>query len=213
MKPIKHVWFDMEGTLTVHTPKWESAHNKLLLETYSEVTGKPVSDQLWREYCAIYVQQGTHSAAFRSLGLPSDFWQLRFAKLDEEKYYAPDERVYATLNKIRNVVPISLFSNAKPDRIARTLKVIEVDSGWFTHILSGDEVPERKPELHGFHRLIELSALDPGEILYVGDRVKADIDPAKSLGMQTALVWNSDVSADYSFENFANLKTLFIHSQ
>ncbi len=70
---IKHVWFDMEGTLTVHTPEWEAAHDELLLKTYAAAVGRAPSDELWQEYNQIYQHQGTHSAAFRSLGLPSDY--------------------------------------------------------------------------------------------------------------------------------------------
>jgi HAD superfamily hydrolase (TIGR01549 family) len=209
IKPIKHIWFDMEGTLTVHTPEWEAAHDQLLLETYAEVEGQQPSGALWQEYSAIYREHGTHSAAFRSLCLPSDFWQEHFAKLDEEKYYKPDERVYGTLAKLKDLVPISVFTNAKPERLANTLRVINIDPAWFTFTLTGDEVPERKPALHGFERLLELSQLPAADVLYVGDRVQADILPAKSLAMQTALIWSEDAAADYSFKDFTGLLELF----
>lgn len=206
---IKHIWFDMEGTLTVHTPEWEAAHNELLLKTYAEVANKEPSDELWHEYSAIYKQQGTHSAAFSSLGLPSDYWQQHFAALDEEKYYEPDERVYGTLAKLKDIVPISVFTNAKPDRLQRTLKVIQVDPEWFTHTLTGDDVTQRKPALEGFNRMIEITGLPAEQLLYVGDRVSADIVPAKQVGMQAALVWSADDTADYSFNSMQELLGLF----
>jgi len=206
---IKHIWFDLEGTLTVHTPEWETAHDKLLLETYAKVVGKAPSDELWQEYSQIYQSQGTHSAAFRSLGLPSDYWQKHFATMDEEVYYQPDKRVYNTLAKLKDIVPISIFTNAKPERLQRTLRVINVDGGWFTHTLTGDDVPERKPALDGFHRMITITGLPPKQILYVGDRVKADVMPAKTVGMQAALVWGKSDEADYSFESLDGLLGLF----
>lgn len=199
----------MEGTLTIHTPEWEAAHNKLLLETYAEVTGKAPTQELWSEYSDIYKQFGTHSAAFSSLGLPSDFWQLHFAALDEQLYYKPDERVYGTLEKLKDVVPISVFTNAKPNRLQSTLTVIGVNPNWISHTLTGDDVAERKPSLEGFNKIIGVTGLDPSEILYVGDRVQADIQPANAVGMQSALVWSKSPEASFSFESFDELLTLF----
>lgn len=54
---VKDIWFDMEVTLTAHTPEWEVAHNELLLKTYAEVVGKPPDDKLWQEYSQIYKPQ------------------------------------------------------------------------------------------------------------------------------------------------------------
>jgi FMN phosphatase YigB (HAD superfamily) len=209
MTEIKHVWFDMEGTLTVHTPAWEAAHDTLLLKTYAEVVGKPPTDKLWQEYNKIYQQHGTHSAAFRSLGLPSDFWQKHFMTMNEETYYQPDKRVYGTLAKLKAFVPISVFTNAKPLRLQRSLKVIHIDSTWFTYFLTGDDISERKPSLEGFHKMIEITNLPSNQILYVGDRLQADRIPAKKVGMKTALVWSVSNKADYSFENFESILTLF----
>ena len=129
--------------------------------------------------------------------------------MDEEVYYEPDERVYGTLAVLKDIVPISLFTNAKPDRLRKTLKVIKVDPTWFTHIITGDDVSERKPALPGFHKMIEITGLSPGQMLYVGDRIKADVLPAKTVGMQAAIVWSSSNEADYSFESFEGLLELF----
>lgn len=209
MRPtIKHIWFDMEGTLTVHTPEWEAAHDQLLLEKYAHATGKQPSPQLWQEYSQLYRQHGTHSAAFSSLGLASGYWQQHFATLDEQKYYKPDERVYQTLQKLRAIVPISVYTNAKPARLQNTLRVIQVDPAWFTHLLTGDDVVTRKPALDGFHKMIELSNLQPEEILYVGDRLQSDILPVKKAGMQTGFVWGTNSEADFSFECFADIPRL-----
>jgi len=39
---IQHVWFDMDGTLTVHTPEFDEVHNAVRYKAYSDVTGRPV---------------------------------------------------------------------------------------------------------------------------------------------------------------------------
>jgi len=141
--------------------------------------------------------------------LASDYLQQHFAALDVEKYDKQDERVYDTLAKLKEIVPISVFTNAKPDRLQRTLKVIQVDPAWFTHTLTGDDVAQRKPALEGFHKMIELTGLPADQLLYVGDRVSADIIPAKQVGMKAALVWSADNEADYCFNSFDEILRLF----
>lgn len=207
--PIKHVWFDMDGTLGVHTPEYDKAHNKLRYATYSEVVKKPVTTELIEEYEAIYKREGTNSAVFRSLGLPSHYWMDRFDKLDKSLYYRPIPAVYGTLEKLKDIVPISLFTNDSVMGTEKTLKVIAVEKEWFTHIITGDMVKERKPNLEGYNLVITKTEIPENDILYVGDRVKADVLPARAVGMQTCLVWSKSEEADYSFEKFEDLLSLF----
>jgi HAD superfamily hydrolase (TIGR01549 family) len=116
--------------------------------------------------------------------------------------------VYKTLERLKDIVPISLFSNIKSDEIIRTLNLIKVDRDWFTYIINSDNIANRKPHPEGFYKIIEVSKLPASKILYVGDRVNVDILPAKSVGLKTCLVWGKSAEADYSFENFADILTI-----
>ena len=207
---IKHAWFDLEETLTIRTYEFNEVHNQLRYETYAEVIGKPLTEELKKEFEKLYAKHGSNSAVFRFLGRASDFWQKRFNTLeDKTKYYKPVKTVYTTLEKLKEKVPISIFTNLKPDRIESTLKIIKVDKSWFKFIISGDDIKERKPALDGFYLMIKKSGLPPEEILYVGDRVNVDILPAKKAGMKTGLVWGKSDEADYSFEKFEDILSLF----
>ena len=206
---IKHVWFDLEGTLTIRSDEFNEAHNQLRYETYSEVVGKPLTEELKQDFEKIYAKNGSNSAVFRSLGCASDFWQKCFNKLDKTRYYKPVKTVYSTLEELKEKVPISIFTNLKPEEVESTLKIINVDKSWFKFIISGDDIKERKPVLDGFYLMIKKSGLPPREILYVGDRVKVDVLPAKELGIKTCLVWDKSDEADYSFEKFEDILSLF----
>jgi putative hydrolase of the HAD superfamily len=46
-----------------------------------------------------------------------------------------------------------------------------------------------KPDLKIFYAALAKQPFPPGECLYVGDNPKNDIDPAKSLGIKTALIY------------------------
>lgn len=209
MKSIKHIWFDLDGTLSIHTPEFHEAHNRLRYKTYAEVIGKPLTDEIADEYEQLYKKLGTNSAVFRSLGFPTDYWMKRFNTLDKNDYYRPISDIYETLDKLKEIVPISLFTNDSSNGTEKTLKVINVKKGWFTHIITGDEVPERKPDLHGFRLAVEKSKLSANDILYVGDRVNADIKPAKQVGMQAGLIYSQSPEADYCFSSMTEILDLF----
>ncbi|HTE22118.1 MAG TPA: HAD family hydrolase [Candidatus Limnocylindria bacterium] len=207
--PVKHVWFDLDGTLTVHTPEFHEAHNQLRYETYAKVVKRPVGGALKAEFEELYKKHGSNSAVFRSLGLPSDYWQHYFNSLDETKYFKPSQEINDTLKQLKQIVPISVFTNVKLERLTATLKAIEIDPAWFTVLLTGDDIKERKPALDGFHLMIERSKLPPENLLYVGDRVDVDVKPAKAVGIQTCLLYSSSPEADYCFMSFKDILSVF----
>lgn len=209
MNNIKHVWFDMAGTLTVNTDEFDKVHNALRYQTYASVVGREVDDTLIDEYEVLYKKYGSNSAVFASLGKPSDFWMQYFDQIDQTRYYEPIPDIYETLDKLRHIVPISLFTNARLENIQKTLAVVNVDASWFTHILSGDDVQSRKPALDGFHLMVEKSRLPAESILYVGDRIDVDIKPAHAIGMLTYLVYAKSDEADFSSEDFSDVLRLF----
>jgi HAD superfamily hydrolase (TIGR01549 family) len=209
MADIEHAWFDLDGTLVFHTPKFHQTHNNLRYDTYAAATGRPRTAALEQEYEALYRKYGTNAAVFRSLGLPSDYWALRAQTMEPTRFYKPLPAVYETVQRLAQIVPVSLFSNSKPRSISEKLKAIDVDQGLFTYIIRGDDVAERKPVLDGFHLIIQKSRLPAEAILYVGDRIDADIKPAKAVGMKTCLVWSESPEADYSALNFRELLDIF----
>lgn len=206
---IKHVWFDCEGTLTVRSATFKKVYDRLRYETYARLVKKPLTDKVRQDFEVLYAKHGSNSAVFRSLGCASDFWQQCLSTLDKTHDYRPVKAVFLTLKKLKDKVPISLFTNLKSEGVDTTLKLINVDKEWFTFIITGDDIQERKPSLGGFYAMIKLSQLPPEEILYVGDRVTVDILPAKEVGMKTCFMWGISDKADYSFENFKDILTLF----
>ncbi|MDO8590384.1 MAG: HAD family hydrolase [bacterium] len=209
MLNIKHIWFDLDGTLAIPAPAFSTAHAELKYKTYSEIVKKPVTEELALEYETLYKKHASNSAVFRSLGLPSDYWQQRFNTLDEVKFYEPEPKISRTLEQLRSIVPVSLFTNVKPEKNLKMLAAVGICSDLFTHILTGDDIKERKPSLDGFHAMIEKSKLPPEQILYVGDRIHVDIQPAKAVGMKTCLAWSISDEADFSFTNFGDILSLF----
>lgn len=206
---IRHVWFDVAGTLYKETPEFQVAHDQLRYTTYAKLVGQQDMDKAREEYEALYAKYHSNSAVFRSLGQPSDFWQNAFDELDVEELLRPDSEITETLKAISGQLPVSLFTNFKRKKILSLLQHLQISADYFTHILDGDAVKVRKPDLEGFHKIIELSGAPADQILYVGDRVDVDIKPAKQLGIRTCLVYGQSDEADYGFNEFGDLLTLF----
>src|SRR6266536_537905 len=85
---LKHIWFDLDGTLTIQTTEFHAAHDKLRYEAYTKATGLPL-DQAKRAYDEAYKQHGSNSVVFSSLGRPSDYWQKIYSTMDEITYFKP----------------------------------------------------------------------------------------------------------------------------
>jgi HAD superfamily hydrolase (TIGR01549 family) len=202
----------MDGTLTLHTDEFDKVHNDLRYKTYASVVGREVDDALIAEYEALYKKAGSNSAAFTSLGKPSDFWMQYFDQIDQTRYYEPVPDIYETLDKLRKIVPISLFTNVKLANAQKTLSVVKIEANWFTHIISGDDIKNRKPALDGFHLMIEKSGIRAEQILYVGDRVEVDIKPAKAVGILSGLLYEQSNEADFCFPTFSDILLLFNQS-
>jgi FMN phosphatase YigB (HAD superfamily) len=206
---IKHVWFDVNGTLIPDTPEYTAAYNTLRYSAYAQAIVRPISSELISEFEELYRQLGTNSAVFRSLGLPDEYWQHKFSTLKKEEFYKPNKSIYGTLDILRTKVPISVFTNVNLEEFYRTLKIVSIDPSWLTAVISGDDCKERKPALDGFNLIVNRSNLSPSSILYIGDRLKADILPAKQVGLKTAMMWASCPDADYSFEQFEDILSIF----
>lgn len=197
---IKHVWFDFSDTLA----SLSEGHDKLLYETYAKAVGKPVSAALIKEYEELYKKYGSNSAVFTNgLGLVSGYWAKCVDAIElGSMYKLADSRIPIALDQLRKIVPISIFSNMKMDKL---LPSIGLDRQLFTHLLSGADFPNPKPALDGFKKVIEMSNLPPQNILFIGDSVQKEIMPAKKVGMIAGLVWSASPEADFSFKNFEEI--------
>lgn len=200
-KMIKHIWFDFSDTLASVN---DEAHNKLRYESYAKVVGKPVTPELIAEYEKLY-EEHTHSnlKVFNSLGQGSSFWSDIINAVNPKTLYRlTDPNILEVLEEMRKIIPISVFSNINLDK---TLPALGIDPKWFTHILAASMIGAPKPALDGFYKMIELSALPPEEILYIGDDIGKDVMPAKTVGIKTGVVFEKMKEADFSFKDFRDI--------
>jgi HAD superfamily hydrolase (TIGR01549 family) len=197
---IKHIWFDFSDTLAkLNTQR----HNELKFNSYAQIVKRPLNAQLIQEYGEMLRKYTSNSGVFRALGQPAGYWSEQVNSVDPALLYSlADKNIPKILHKLRAVVPISLFTNIKPEKI---LLSIGLSTELFDHVIQAGMVKEPKPDLEGFYKIIELTKELPENILYVGDSLGKDIKPAKAVGMQTCLIWDKSPEADYSITKFEEL--------
>lgn len=203
MKP-KHIWFDFSETIARINAK---AHDELKYATYASVVDKPVDEKLKQDFNEQYkLHDNSISHIFYSLGKPSGWWSSQIAAVDPGKLFQlAEDDIPEVLSKIKQYVPISIFSNINLDQL---LPALGIDVSLFDYILSSGMVKRPKPALDGFHKMVQLSQLKPQQILYVGDHETKDIIPAKKVGLRAGIIWNTSDKADYIFSSFQDILDL-----
>jgi putative hydrolase of the HAD superfamily len=99
--------------------------------------------------------------------------------------------VIETLDSFKNNgIKMGLLSDFPPETKLRYLKI----DGYWNTVICSEETGFLKPDTRPFQELAAKMAAQPGEILYVGNSVRYDVEGAHKAGMKTALIkrgWKS----------------------
>lgn len=135
---------------------------------------------------AAIAQGSDHRAVFPHVAPNVDPQELedeherRFGGFQEEDLY-PDVR--SCLKELHDLGFVVVLAGNQPER--RTAQLLALDLP-HDRVVTSEELGVEKPDEAFFAALVELAgAADPGEILYVGDRVDNDVAPATAFGMRT----------------------------
>ena len=200
---IKHIWFDFSDTIGRID---RDLYNEILYSAYAKAVGKEVSDNLKQEYVKEFEKYKSNSAVFTSLGLPAGHLADCISVVEPKRLYSlTDKDIPNVIKQLKDILPVSIFSNNK---LTVILPALGIDTKWFTHILGPDDIKNPKPALDGFYKMIELSNIEPSQILYIGDDVNKDLLPAKKIGIKTGLLWKESVEANYCFKDFRSILEL-----
>jgi putative hydrolase of the HAD superfamily len=69
----------------------------------------------------------------------------------------------------------------------------------FSKLVVSETEKIRKPDVQFYERAVEVLGVKPEEIIYIGDSLKLDIEPALSVGMKPYLI---DRNNDYPFSSY-----------
>ena len=92
----------------------------------------------------------------------------------------PDTAVLAQMDVPMGI--ISNFNTTLKDKLEANFNVK------FAHVLVSEELGIHKPSVAFYQRAIDQIGIDPQDIVYVGDSIKLDLEPALKLGIRALLI-------------------------
>lgn len=99
---------------------------------------------------------------------------------------------------------ISNFNTTLKDKLEANFNVT------FAHVLVSEELGIHKPSVEFYRRAIEQIGLPPEDIVYVGDSIKLDLEPALKMGLRALLIDRDNYfeSQPNRIGSLAELKTI-----
>ncbi|GBC68650.1 Phosphoglycolate phosphatase [archaeon HR01] len=208
-KRYRAVILDVDGTL-YRSRSYETHLQEKIVETLADmmaVNPREAGELLE----GVKRATKTVSGAVETLGLDRhEFYRRLAARVAPSQYISSDERVVALLRFLRSQgLKVVLHTNSGRDLALKVLNTLGIDSSCYDILVTSDDA-EPKPSSQPYRYILERLGVGPGEVLYVGDRYEVELEPAKKMGMDTALVHGRGKShpVDYSISSVLDLYNL-----
>ena len=124
------------------------------------------------------------------------------------RFMKPFPHLRATLEELKGTgYKLAVLSDFP---VKRKLSYLGLDGLW-DYTLSSEETNYLKPNREPFLKIIEMLKVDPGEILFVGDRYHYDVVGARQVGMKTAhftRIAEANGLADFTFNSYKDFSVL-----
>ncbi len=201
------VW-DIDQTLYAEQKAITKSINKSILAAVSDRLNltPPDAKKIFKE---TYAEIGSNTLTLDHFGLDGRrVMEAAFSQVDFASILKPDPRLQHLFKKLSHFHHVVL-TNADAKTTLIKLKALGLSPKVFSAIYSTYDMPYIKPDQRVFDHVIKQTSFAPQQHLYIGDRLKADIIPAKAVGMRTALVWSHSKIADVSFDTVYQVGRLF----
>ncbi len=211
---IKSVGFDLDNTLYQNNPEIDerivSEIAKKILEFKPELknlkNARGLCDQLYKE-------TGSRTQSLKNLGL-QNAGEIVYQCMEQADFVdliRPDKKVVQLIKDIRKKYSTFLITSTVSDMAISRLKKIGLEEKLFDQILFGETaMPNKKIDGTIFSYFLERSKYSPNEHVYIGDNLKGDILPPKSLGMKTIAVGKEIPEADFSLKEIYEIRDLLL---
>lgn len=188
--PIKHVCFDCDGTLYEDTSGIVKATQEVISAYISKKLEIPQTD-LMSEFLNRVKKYKTKTKAITSYGFSEEEARDIINMVDIASFVKADKKLVSMLTNLKtDKMLISIFTNNKSSTLEKILGKLGLSELGFDFTVTAENVPP-KPSIEGYLYVIQKSKVPPFEILFVGDRLEADIEPAREVGMHTLQVSSS----------------------
>lgn len=199
MSHIKYILFDAANTI-IHKP--------LLWEGFQEVFKNNNLN------ISMETLKRNHKLLSESVHFPDrtskDFYKKFNIKLLESFGFVPNDELLDEIFTSCTYLPWEKFPDTE---ILKSLKckmgvlsnfnsslkskMEEIFGNLFNDIIVSEEEGIRKPELKFFELALKKINIDPNNILYIGDSIRLDIEPAEKLGINALLIDRDGIYPEY----------------
>jgi HAD superfamily hydrolase (TIGR01549 family) len=208
--PIKAVGFDLDNTLYVQTDEVRERIKEYIVEHASRTLGSDPSE-FRSAYDEAFSQKRSARLALESLGIGDglSFVASALEDVDITSALSKNERLDFLLRRIAASYRTFLITGSMEEQALAKLEKLGIDPSTFEISLYAGSRYERT-DGSAFRYIATRLGIAPEEMLFVGDREKVDILPARAAGLRTAIVNGTSEHAHYNLkEIYALEKILF----
>ena len=208
---VQCILFDLDGTL-YYSPDYNARVEAEITAIVAQTLKADVSKAKLR-LDEERKRRGTLTGALRVLGVNrSLFFQTLAEKIEPFTYLTRDPSTILTIEILkRRGFRLGLVTNNGRKMVEKILSAIGLEASLFDVIVTSDD-SEPKPSSQPFLFALDKLKCTPDKTVYVGDRVQAELLPAKKLGMRTVLLAREGIpQSDQVDVVIARLPEVLIH--
>jgi len=220
-----YIYFDLDDTLLDHKQAEQAALTDLyghfdlfsgiepgqLIDTYHRI-----NKELWEQYGNNHLDRETlqrlrfeHTLAELDLDTGRYNEVGKFYMDSYEDHWQWKEGAFRAFEKISRKFECGILTNGFSEVQKKKIKRFRLNR-YTGNLVISEDVGFLKPQPEIFHYATLITGENPGDILYIGDSYRSDIEGGKSFGWNTAWYMNSSKredtgKADFVFEDFEEL--------
>lgn len=187
---MKYLLFDVAGTL-LHKPSFYLKVAEVLNSSGFNIDEKTIkyNHKILSE--SIIFPDRTNKEFYRVFNkeLLYSFGIIAHDELLENIFnkcsYLPWEKFEDTTFLSEIKLPMGIISNFNSSLKEKIILHFDVQ---FSNIFVSEELGVAKPSPEFYQKALKIIGIEPSEILYVGDSIKLDVEPAKKLGINAYLI-------------------------
>lgn len=207
MLNVKHILWDVDGTLYKYTSQYMKEMKREIYETFSKKLGITLqrAKTIFERELKIL---GAGTEVFLKHNLDPSLAMEAINRVDKKRVLKRDPSLLNMLkNTLKNYDHIIVTGTTRKDAV-NTLKILGIPKNIFSIIITLDDVALPKPRPEPYLKTLQFTKDRPERHVAVGDSEKRDIIPAKNLGMKTVIVGKKSKIADYSIDSIYDLPKL-----
>lgn len=212
MNQIKAIGFDLDNTLYAQTQEIKEIIEGNISTKASELLGVS-KDLALRDYLQYHseLQSGRRSLMHMGIneGLANIIVEEAVVNSNILNYLERDQRLVDMLNNLKIKYELFLITTSTKDNSINKLNALGIVYDIFDPRLYRDSQYLRD-DGSAFKYITGYLNLNLDELMFVGDREKIDIIPAKKLGVTTAIVNAKSEHADYQLEEIYDLEKILL---